>query len=237
MKISDKDKNLLLVALGFIILVCTYFYGFQSLNDKTALLEEENLVLDNNIRRIESLRSDIDFYREKTVLLPDETKEIMDKYPSNILPADKVLYAKGLEDKYDLSIRYFEINEPLALDVSYPDMYYLDENGNESTHVVDNPKGIYLYDHNVSMTFDTGYEDIKSALKFITEDKMRKSLHEITLSYNPNSGTLSGSMNASMYQMLGNGRPYQRPEINGIRIGTDDLFKTMEDVNDSSNEE
>lgn len=234
MKLSKRDESLLLIVAGVIIVILVYFFGCKKLEENTAALQAENNSLQAVITKMELHQSKLSFYKEETARMNEESTEIKNSYPSAIMSADKILYAKRLEDVCNMHISYLGMSDVTTINVAYPseELISVDAqiNGQPQPTVPVNPNGIYMMRHGLSVNYEAGYENLKQLFNFIIEDSYQKSIHSITLSYNESTGVLSGSMTSSMYSMTGTSVVYNEPDFTGIAIGTDDLFKTFSEL-------
>lgn len=240
MKLSKKDESLLLIVAGVIIIVLVYFFGCKKLDEKTTALQNENNSLQAVITKMELHQSKLSFYKEETARMNEECVEIKNTYPSAILSADKILYAKRLEDVCNMHISYLGMSDVTTVNVAYPTAQLISVdaqlNGQAQPMTPANPNGIYLMKHGLSVNYEAGYENLKQLFNFIIEDSQQKSLHSVTLSYNESTGVLSGNMTSSMYSMTGTSVVYQKPDFTGIATGTDDLFKTFSELDEGETE-
>lgn len=236
MKLSKKDESLLLIVAGVAIILLVYFFGCKKLDEKTAALQTENNSLQVIITKMEMHQAKLSFYKEETVRMNEECVEIKNIYPSAILSADKILYAKRLEDVCNMQISYLGMNDITTINVVYPTAQLISVdaqlNGQVQPTAPANPNGIYLMKHGLSINYEAGYENLKQLFNFIVEDSQQKTLHSVTLSYNESTGVLSGNLTSSMYSMTGTSVVYQKPDFTGIAIGTDDLFKTFSELDE-----
>lgn len=232
MKLSKRDTGLLLMFFGILFIIVTYFFAYKKLLEKTELVEAENNKLQKAIVQLEELQSNREFYEAETERYIEENAEMKNQYPSAIMNADKVLFAKKLEDRFNLYVTYLGIQTPENVEVAYPavDQVSVDAlaYGSPAPVAAENPNGIYLFRHGLELTYEAGYTSIKDALQYMIEDSEQKTIHNLALSYNEDTGVLSGSLTASMYSMSGTKVVYRRPDFTGISTGTDDIFKTFE---------
>lgn len=69
-------------------------------------------------------------------------------------------------------------------------------------------------------------------IREILEDKEnKKSISNLSLSYEEQTGNIRGSMVVNMFSLTGTERTYESPSIPGIGVGTDNLFKSSETLN------
>ena len=237
MKLSDRDKRLLLYIVGIATLALVYSLVYTKYNDKTTALENETASINNTINTLQNLISETESYQEEEAEISEENMTIMAQYPANVMTSDIILYVNSLANKHNIEISTVGMNQVTSLDCEYPSYDALSDTGAAITVTGENPDGIYLYEHTIEFNFESGYEDLKDALEDMLDDGEQKSIHSISLSYNQESGTLTGNITAGMYSMTGTGLEYARPTFSGIKQGTDNIFKTLESSESSSLED
>jgi len=232
MSLSKRDKNLLMFVFALLIFVLVYVLVFNKLNEKTTQLEAENRTLQTMIDKLNELYEEREFYQQETVRFKQESTEIKNKYPAEIYNADKVLYVKSIEERYDWYINYLGIGQVETVEATYPEAEQISVDdqlaGRTTANAPANPNGIYLYRHGINTNFEASYGNVKNALRNIVGDARPKEIHTLSLSFNEDTGKLSGSMDASMYSMTGTDVQYQNLNFNGVKTGTDDIFKSFD---------
>ena len=78
---SARDKKLLIVLAGFVILALSYFLVFTPQMDKKEELEAENDRLTQEYRALSALAANADEYAAQTETMGQEMQEIYDKFP------------------------------------------------------------------------------------------------------------------------------------------------------------
>ncbi len=63
---------------------------------------------------------------------------------------------------------------------------------------------------------------------YINNYTEKRNIDEITLSYDSETGNLTGSMKINMYNLVGNGITYTEPAIGNVDIGLDNIFGTID---------
>ena len=67
----------------------------------------------------------------------------------------------------------------------------------------------------------------KEMVDYLYQHENRMSLDAFALSYDSTNGNLSGSMTLNMYYVTGTDKEYVPQNINGISLGTDNIFGTL----------
>lgn len=97
MKLSSRDKQLLLIVGGLIITLCVYYFVFLNLQGKTEELQAENAVLENVIGQLKELDKNREQYITDTENYKVSSEEIKDKFPAGVEEEDDILHIDGLE--------------------------------------------------------------------------------------------------------------------------------------------
>ena len=121
MKLSSRDKSLLLIVGGLIITLCTYYFVFLNLQEKTEVLEKENVVLEDVIGRLKELDKNRDQYIADTETYQAESEEIKHLFPAGIEEEDDILYIDGLEGTLgELYVSSVGMPAAVGYELAYP---------------------------------------------------------------------------------------------------------------------
>jgi hypothetical protein len=89
----------------------------------------------------------------------------------------------------------------------------------------------------ITMNFQASYEDFKKLTKYIENYPDQTVIDSISVSADPSSGKLAGSLVLKRFALSGTGKVYEKPMIDDISIGTDNIFGTASDTEIESNTE
>lgn len=67
-------------------------------------------------------------------------------------------------------------------------------------------------------------QQVYDALDWISKNKEKMSVGDVSLQFDSSTGKLQGSISANFYSMLGNGVPYKDPGIDSFSFGIDNVF-------------
>lgn len=249
-KLKERDKNIIVILIGLAIPLAVYLFVFTKWNEQTDTLEAENSVLSQEVAHLQELMNNREFYIAETDRMNQEMEEIKAQFPSELHPEDEIYYAYNTEAKYDVLAS--TINMPYAemVSVAQPvsEMQAQPEVVDDGTETVEgeavdaeNPSPepsssaastIVLYKAPITFDFTITYSAAKDWIREILEDKEnKKSISNLSLSYEEQSGNIRGSMVVNMFSLTGTERTYESPSIPGIGVGTDNLFKSSETLN------
>lgn len=235
MKIKKTDINLLIMLLGVLIAVAAYFLVFTAYNDKTAALESDNAVLQEEVDGLQELADNKQMYIDETARMNTEITDTMARFPAGVLPEDILMYAYTLENTQSV---YFE---SIAMDNASLVTVAVDNAATgdavESTEVTEETGDtvvasagmqdtVFLYSTPVTYGFRSTYRSVKEIMEGIVMGQDRMNLQDITLSFDSETGCIKGSLATNIYTMDGTGKYYELLDIPGIQLGVDDLFKS-----------
>ena len=251
MKMSKKDQNLLLFLAGALVIVVVWFFVVSPMRQKTESLRMENSSLKGTAELYQSINMNKDEYEKSILVLEDKRDNILDDYPSNMLTTDKIMYLTNLENFYveDVAVAgmAFDVVEEVVPEVSEEEQANqatqttTDEEGNvteaASTTEEENAEnqGLHLYKVPVNYNFRATYTGSKDMIEYLFDNGYRKSIRNMNLAYDTETGQLAGDMDVDFYYILGTDKLYDPISIPPVRKGVPNVFHTVEggDINSS----
>lgn len=253
MKLSKRDRGLLLMIGGIAILLCVYYFVFLNLQEKTSALEANNALLESVISQLKELDKNREQYLADTETFKEDNEEIKALFPVGMEEEDDILYVNGLEgtlsEYYASSIGMpsavaYELAYPAVEQISVDQMLGTDPTATtevaETTEATDGTSvegatleaetgygSCRLWYVPVTTSYETNYVSLKQLVKAVTEDSDKKSIEEVTITYNEENGILSGSMVSNYYYLTGTDEAYSTPEVSGVAVGTSNPFRSV----------
>ncbi len=212
LKINDREKKLLLILGGLILIFLVYRLLFVPLQNDNESLKSEAGQLEAQVEQMRGMVANQSSYESQTKEMKEEMDLVFDGIPSNLTAEDEILYAYNMEKQYDLTVTSLSMPDALLA-------YTMNADGN---NVQDSGK--LLYKVPMAIACDISYEGIKDYLRNLENEKYSKSIENISLTYNSETGRLSGTLTVNMYYLFGNDRAYTPQTIDGVSIGTDNIF-------------
>ena len=254
MKMSKKDQNLLLFLVGALVIVVVWFFVVSPMRQKTESLRMENSSLKGTAELYQSINMNKDEYEKSILVLEDKRDNILDDYPSNMLTTDKIMYLTNLENFYveDVAVAgmAFDVVEEVIPEVSEEEQAAqtaqtaettTDEEGNvaEAAPATEEEnaenQGLHLYKVPVNYNFRATYTGSKDMIEYLFDNGYRKSIRNMNLAYDTETGQLAGDMDVDFYYILGTDKLYDPISIPPVRKGVPNVFHTVEggDINSS----
>lgn len=91
-----------------------------------------------------------------------------------------------------------------------------------------------LYDMVVSYDFQTSYEDLKKIVSNVLDDKNKRNISDIAITYNEESGKLIGNMTMNMYFVTGTEKVYEDPDPGKMKHGLSNIFGSLKKADSNS---
>ena len=221
LKMTQKDIKLSIILISLIILGVTYQFIYVKNMDKTDLLQSDNKKL--NL----TLTDEKAKYLKKKDMLADtktlcsQINTVISSYGDGASEEKNLMFIKSMEGVADMKVNsaaftkpeYFltSTNEKLSASMDYADIASL--NGYKVT---------------ITLAFQVSYDGLKKCLDFINDYPQKCSVGGLTVSFDSETGNLSGSMDISMYHLQGGNRKYTDPIIASTDTGTGNIFGTIE---------
>lgn len=225
-KINDKELKLLYILGGVVLVFLVYQFVFLALTRSTNSLKSEKETLQIQVDDMQKMKASEDGYESQTTKMQDEMNTIFDSIPSNLTSEDEIIYVDNVETKYNMQITSLSMPEAQL-------MYTMNEDG---TNVTDDGK--FLYSVPVTIACTTSYDGIKDYLRNMQSESYSKSIDNISLTFDSETGDLSGTMTVNMQYLLGSDREYVPLTVDGIEIGTANIFgNTTATTSDKENDE
>lgn len=251
LRIGEREKSIIIVLFGIAIPVVVYLMVFTKYNEQRDVILAENKVLSQEVAYLQELMDNKEHYIAETDRMNVEMEEIKDQFPPEIHPEDEIYYAYNMETKYDVLTTGISMPVAEAVSVAQPVTEMQPEVVDDGTETVEGEEAvegeaaaepaaataastIALYKAPITFSFKLTYSAAKDWVKEILEDREnKKSITSLTLSYEEQTGNLNGSMVVNMFSLSGTDKIYEAPNVQGIGIGTDDLFKSSDVFNAS----
>lgn len=261
MNFSKRDRNILLVVVGVLVVLAVYFFVFLNLQEKTEALKQENQILDDVIVKLKDLDKNREQYLADTEQFKEENQEIKEEFPAGMKEEDDILYINGLEGSLG---EYYASALGMPSAVNYEAAYPIPETinvdemlagtttaatetadaaaeGTDTAAAADDTAStdgavlsdasaytdVKLYYVPVSTAFDVNYVSFKQLITAMAGDADKKSIEEVSLTYNEETGLLSGTMTSNFYYMQGTDEVYETPDVSGVSVGTNNPFRSV----------
>ncbi len=251
-KISDHEIKLLLVFITLIIFVGSYQLGYQNYHKKAGSLKMENTNLKIQMNELETKEANRKNILNDTANMTAKVDSLLREFPSSLLQEKSTLFISELAHysglkistiSYDDSIIFYSETNMAGTAVNGSDTAIAGNDsaaaGNDITTAEADTIGLSAteqseaaaltgYKTAVTIAYQTTYGGLKKSIRYINDYKERMNIMNLTASFDNTTGNLTGIMTIELYAVSGGGRVPEEPVINGVQLGTDNIFGAFE---------
>lgn len=220
---KGSSNSKVMVLIPVLILVLAFFaYRYlvdpmvqekKVLDDQKYELQQRKIELQNLKTREEEFKSGIEVARV-------QMNEALNRFAGGQSPEKSIMFANGIEMTLGPKFVSLSFNSPeLVTSMNLP-LIHEAENGTYSVSYSD----VGLYRELLVIAFEADYGPLKQVTDFISKFDEKMNLKALDVSYEAESGRLTGTIGVNLYSVLGSDKQYVAPEITDIRIGEDNIF-------------
>ena len=215
MKLSKRDKGLLLGLLGILLAVASYVLVYTPTVEKHEALKVELAKLEQREAELMELEKNLPFYKEQIVVYQEQYEEVVVNFPAELKPENEIMYAVELENE---------------LEVQFATLSY----GNPTEFLAtDKNAGLTAYNTPLSMNYNGSYQGLKDVIEYTAKQQNRMVVDSVTAAYDSATGMLAGMMTINMYTVEGTEAIYVAPYVPAMNIGVTNIFGTFEGNNNN----
>lgn len=223
--ISDRDKKILYIVGGIVLLALAYFLGFQKMMASKNEVVQENIALQADVEKLVAMVANKAKVESETQEFKTNTENILVKYPPEVRTQDAIhqldLLEKGVNGLV-LQAESFTMNQVFFMNGALTEGEVQDvaapaETSEASGEAVQGP--IIGYRSGVTTNFTTNYDNLKEVIQFVNTNPNRMTINSITVSQGEGAKKLTCNMEVNMYAISGTEKEYKDPVIPEVRIG------------------
>jgi len=219
MKISKKDAKLLLVLLGIVIFIAGYLGVYNRYVAKTDELQTQINELKPQLEQLQEYESKRAEYEAGMKSAQDYVLTETARYPTTVRQEDQLLYAIKLRDQVGAKIGSVGFSEiaPVA------DLTGIRDQDGKSAFV---PLSAYVSNMNVNCSLT--YDQMKKLVDFLYATPESTTLESMSVSYDAETGSLTGAVSVNQYSVRSADDPYVAAEVPDVSRGAPDPFGTLQ---------
>ncbi len=212
---SKKRLDYIVLLLVILIAGIAYYFGYEGYIKEAAEVTKEKEAIERQIEEVKLTKQKSGEYENLIADSGNAIDVILDKYGTGNAADKSIMFARELEKQTGawISSASFTDDEPVYV---------------SSITDQDGEPFVTAYASSLTMNYEMSYEGLKKALDFIHSYPERMNVENFTAVYNSESGQLTGTITVNLYAIQGNGRYFVEPYIPGIKLGTDNIFGTMD---------
>lgn len=254
--ISNREKRILLMLFGVLLLVVSYVAVFSPQMDAASEVAMQNDSLNDRLNELLGMAAKKAYYQRETQNMQDQIDKYCEQFPADIKEEDGIVLAQNIEkasgiaiDTVGTGVRLMVSEDGTVNEEDDSEQQTLSEQDNEATKKqVDQIEGNTeaaaetkkqtddaliedsptLYRTQDTLNFTGSYENLKKAVTYINGQTGRMTVDNITMSFDPGTGGLAGIITVNIYSMSGIGNQYSEPDAGTSTYGKKNLFGTLE---------
>ena len=216
--LTNRDKVLLLVLAGVLILFAVYMTVVKDYNAKRDAAEAQLAELTPQLQQLQEYEANQKNYAAKTTKMGNEIATQMQRFPNDIRSEHIILNAKTLQDALGIKIQSVG-SEPAALLSSFQ-LPLKDESGQYAM------QNVYAFTTGENIQCTMGYDQFKSLLDFIYSQNEYTALKSVSVTYDSETGGLSGTAAITKYFIVPEKYVYAKANTEGVQQGVTNPFGT-----------
>lgn len=217
MKVSKRDAKLLLVLAGLLVFLGLYLGVFNRFQAKADAVRQSINELQPQLDELEQQYLDLAKYEQGIRDYRSSVETELAAYPVGIKEEDFLSWLLRLEAREGIRIDSVSFDAPALLS-EFPAVM---EKGGADAHTT-----MDAYRAGVVMVGQMTYPQLKSVVDALYADDVQTSLDSVALSYNMETGKLTGTFAIARYYVQWEDSVYEAEPVPETPLGVNDPFGT-----------
>lgn len=217
MKIAKRDLKLLLILAGLLVFLLLYMLVYKPSQTRIDEVESQNSELAAQVADLEAKYMRMAEYETGIEASRENVGDILEYFPGDVKEEDILSYLLTMEARQEIRIESVTFNPP-ELVQEFSAM--MEKDGK------DVPVQTSAYRVSTVMTGSLNYPQAKSVIDYLYATAKQTTLENVTLTYNAESGQLTGTFQLAKYYVNWDGAEYVPERVPTVDIGLGDLFGT-----------
>ena len=217
LKVSERDKKLLIVVMAVLIMALAYFFGYSNLSAQVDELSTKKTSLETTKRDLKEKNNNKQKYINDTDKLSKACTVLIDKYDSTTSQPNAIEFFNKTEDVTGVWVKRLSLSPATVL---YKFGQIASSNVNGTSSYTSNLVG---YKSSINISYEGDYSQWKNFVKYINTYASKSTIDSLTATYNDSTGVVSGTASISLYAIQGGDRKATEPKFD-VKTGTDNIF-------------
>lgn len=210
-KLSDSEIKLILLLLALLLLAGAYFLVYRRSVTAATALEEQNKIDQATVDQLENMKRRRSQVEAGTENMKQYIQEIIKRYPSDLTTEKAIAIVQDIE-----------LYSPVLISSINFRMDNLIMNFTHSSEEVPTPPT--GYNATLALSYSTTYEGFKNMLRYIAAREDRMTVPSVSVTYDPVTDLVSGTITFNMFYLRNTGKEYVPPVIYGVDKGVESIF-------------
>jgi len=219
MTLSKRDQSMLLILLGLIVVLAAYFGIYSNFMGKAEAAVSENDSLQPRLQELQDYYSNLPVYQAGIEEISADVEKKILGFPPDVRSEDLISYGNELEKKLGVTVSNMSFSPPeLVSQFSVPK-----DDGGGGTVLVP----YAALSTNMSISAEMTYPQMLDFINYIYKKSVHTTLESISVSYNSETGGLTGSAVMTKYFMSDSEYEYKPTDLPNSAQGTNNPFGTV----------
>lgn len=207
MKISDRDKKIILAIILIAIVVLPIFLFIRPKNDSIKSLDNELVSLNERYNYLKELDAKRPFYESEIARLNEERQGLIKGFAPGIKQENTIMF-----------LRDAELNFPIRMSAETYSGYSQTQVDSELTALTTS----------TSVSYSCGYDEIKDFIDYIFNYSEKMTVPSVDMKYDAKTGRITGSFIVSEFAFINEGKDVDTVFIPKIdKGGNEAIFATV----------
>lgn len=229
-KIDAKQLTTYVTLIGAIVLIAVYFLVYKAYNDKTAVLENSNAVLNQHIGDLKEYYDKMGEYKNQITDMKNQVRDWLGEFPADVKEEDVLVLAIETEKNAMVGYKSINIGNREALKTIPVETV-------TGAQMEDLTQEIFYVQRKTTYGNVTDYQNLKTLVDQINASENRLNISNFTYSKNDESGLMEGTIEVCFYAVLGTGKEYVPQNLPDYESGLPNLFGSWIIPEDEAGEE
>lgn len=207
---SKSNIKIILALVAVAMVVLTYMYVYKSNMDDKSALESEYNSLNSRYKELSAIDANRDQYIKDTEKFYDDFNTELEKYPADLNQETSIMFMKYME----------EAQEEMSLNsvgLGTSETFYT------LAGTIDVPDGYTCYQAAFPVTYEGGYDSVKTMIDYVMNYQYRMNVASINISYDDSTELYSGTITLNAYSVAGGDRKPDEIDVD-VPNGVENLF-------------
>lgn len=210
MKISDRDKKLILGVLLLAIILLPIFFFIRPKAESIKGLDAELVSLNERYYYLKDLQAKQPYYEEQIKLLSKQRDDMIAGYSQGLKPENTIMFLRNIELTFPIYMSAEAYSEYVYTPVS-------DGEVNVETGQVEGD--LTAVRTTTGVTYSCSYDQLKHLLDYVYSNEDKMIISAITIQYNEDTDLVKGAFSIDEFAFIGSGRSVDSAKIPTLNRG------------------
>lgn len=221
LSISARDKILLWLLASVVVIVAAYYLGYNRLTASVNAYEQQLSAAQAKNRQLVQMNADKKRYLDETEDYKKQFNAILAGYDASVKQDASLMYLNSIEQITGAWIKSTTFSS-LSPIYTFGRVSSSNPGTSGSSAYKTDMQG---YKRTVTLSYEATYKQWKDLVSFLNNYYSKNTIDNISMSYNAENQTVTGTMTLSTYSIVGSSRLFNKLEYSAP-VGTDNIFSS-----------